>query len=500
MDTVIYDMVIGNENAASFLVFIAVLILSYILTRKPEGIPPGPRFTLPFVGDLPLLIGGDITGIFRKLRKKHGDVFSLYFGKDLTIVLNGYDLIHEAAVVNRNLYSGRPAVLLNEVTGKKGIGLADGQVGKKLRKFTHGCLKHFGFGKLSFEANILKEVDCFINVLKAEGGGSIDFRKYLQASVANVTFSIVCGKRHSYDDEKFQQLLHETEIVVNQTLKVSVMLSCAPFLKYVPGDPLCMKLMRDIHNKHTEHYRNMYEEHVQNLDENNPKDFFDKFILEMLSGNNPEFDVGQLSMTARDLLNGGTETTATAILWAILYLLKYQHIKARLQADIDNIIPNNRFPRLEDKVKLPYVEAFIMEVLRCANIIPLAFPHAVTRDNVLLHGYKIPKDVPIIFNLDSVLRDPNIFKNPLQFNPERFIDDDGKAFRPKEFIPFGIGQRICIGEAVAKMELFLFLTTMIKQFDFVLPEGQSEPDMEGVLGITYAPKPFKVRAIPRVSI
>ena len=112
----------------------------------------------------------------------------------------------------------------------------------------------------------------------------------------------------------------------------------------------------------------------------------------------------------------------------------------RLQSDIDNIIPDHCVPRLEDKAKLAYVEAFIMEVQRCANIAPLAVPHAVTSDNVIFHGYNIPKDIPVLFNLDSVLKDPDIFENPLLFNPERFIDADGKVFRPKEFIPFGIGR------------------------------------------------------------
>ena len=497
----IYDNVlIGNENVVCFLIFVAVLLLSYILTHKPEGIPPGPSFTLPFVGDL-LLVGGDVVGAFRKLRKKHGNVFSLYFGKDLTIVLNGYAVIHEAAVVNGKLFSDRPKALSDEsMGGKKGISIADGLLWKNQRKFTNGSLKHFGFGKSSFEEQILKEVDCFINVLKTGCGRPTDLRKYIHASVANVTFSIVCGKRHDYDDEEFQQLVREAEIFSKEFLKVSVMLSCAPFLKYVPGDPLCMKLMRDIHTKHMKYYRNIYEEHNRVLDENDPKDFFDMYILEMIHGNNPEFTVEQLSMIARDLFTAGTETTASAIRWAVLYLLKYEHIKARLQADIDNVVPHDRLPRLEDKAELPYVEAFIMEVLRCANIVPLAFPHAVTADNVVLHGYKIPKDTPIIFNLDSVLKDPDVFENPLQFNPERFIDGDGKVFRPKEFIPFGIGRRICIGKAVAKMNLFLFLTAMIKQVDFTLPDGQSEPDMEGVLGITYAPKPFKVRAIPRITL
>ena len=493
-------MLIGDENVSSLFIFIVFLLLAYICTRKPAGIPPGSRFTLPFVGDFPLLIGGDILETFRKLRQKHGDIFSLYLGKDLTIVINSYKLIHEAAVTKGDVFSGRPGILANDMHGgRKGVISTEGLLWKSQRKFTHGRLQEFGFGKSSFESKILIEVECFIDVLKKEDERPVDFRKYIHASVANVVFSIVCGKRHDYDDKQFQQLLNDSEIAANQVLKVSVLLSCAPFLEYVPGDPMCMKLMRNNHIIWMEYFRNMYEEHARKLDENNPNDFFDMFILEMSKGDNPDYTVDQLSMIARDLFGAGAETTATTIRWAVLYLLKYGDIKARLQSDIDSIIPDNHFPRLEDKAKLPYVEAFIMEVLRCANIAPLAVPHAVTRDDVVFEGYRIPKDTPVVFNLDSVLKDPDIFENPSQFNPGRFIDADGNVFQPKQFIPFGIGRRICLGEAVAKMELFLFLTSMIKQFDFVLPDGESEPDLEGVLGLTNAPKPFKVRAIQRIS-
>ena len=76
-----------------------------------------------------------------------------------------------------------------------------------------------------------------------------------------------------------------------------------------------------------------------------------------------------------------------------------------------------------------------MEVQRCTNIAPLAIPHVVTRDDVVFQGYRIPKDIPVVFNLDSVLKDPDIFENPSQFNPGRFTDADGNVFRPKEFIP-----------------------------------------------------------------
>ena len=162
-----YNVLTGNENVACLLIFIAVLLLSYIYTRKPVGIPPGPRYTLPFVGDLPLLMGGDVLGIFRKLRQEHGDVFSLYFGKELTIVLNSYKVINEAAVVNGKVFSGRPSSFSDDATGgKTGIVLS----WSNQRRFLNECLQYFGFGKTSFETKILKEVYSFVKVLKAQGG------------------------------------------------------------------------------------------------------------------------------------------------------------------------------------------------------------------------------------------------------------------------------------------------------------------------------------------
>ena len=93
-----------------------------------------------------------------------------------------------------------------------------------------------------------------------------------------------------------------------------------------------------------------------------------------------------------------------------------------------------------------------------------------------------------------------MFVNPDQFNPDRFLDASGNVVKPKEFIAFGIGRRVCLGEAVAKMELFLFLTTLIKQFDFVLPDDEPQPSLEGTLGVTFSPQPYKVCMVERISV
>ena len=179
-------------------------------------------------------------------------------------------------------------------------------------------------------------------------------------------------------------------------------------------------------------------------------------------------------------------------------MTKFPNIKYRLQSDIDNVVADNELPRLDDMAKLPYVEAFIMELLRCVNVAPLAVPHTLLSEtDIIFEGYTIPQKSLIIFNLNSVLKDPKVFVNPEQFNPDRFLDAAGEVVKPKEFIPFGIGRRVCLGEALAKMELFLFLTTILKQFDFVLPDDEPQPSLEGILGITFSPQPYKVSMVER---
>ena len=156
-----------------------------------------------------------------------------------------------------------------------------------------------------------------------------------------------------------------------------------------------------------------------------------------------------------DLLGAGSETSSTAIHWAVIYLLNYPEVKQRLQTDINKVVPDARLPSLDDKAKLPYVEAFIMELLRIANIAPFGLPHAVQGDSdVVFDGYRIPKDCSILFNFQSVHLDRTNYIDPLAFKPERFLDSSGKVAKLKEHMAFAAGRRLCLGEPVAKIDFF----------------------------------------------
>lgn len=88
--------------------------------------------------------------------------------------------------------------------------------------------------------------------------------------------------------------------------------------------------------------------------------------------------------------------------------------------------------------------------------------------------------------------DPNLWDKPEEFNPSRFIDAEGKVKKPEYFMPFGVGRRMCLGDVLARMELFLFFATFMHSFDMTLPPGQSLPSLKGTVGVTITPETFKV--------
>ena len=452
----------SEVDITALLIFFLVWMLTYICFRKPAGIPPGPLLTIPVLGDLPqfAVAKGDVIGTLRKLRKKHGNIYSIYMGRQLAIIVNGYGMIHNVAAQAGLQFCGRPQTFWTEVTSKgMGLAMSTGNTWKQQRYFASKAFLKLGMKSKSYEKHIIKEVEALTEVLEKQEGHPFDMKKYIHTSAANVVVTSICGKRDNMEPliQSFIQLFDNK---IRMVQRVSILMNCLPLLKYIPRDPFKLVTLQ----KEFQTFKKLVKEHiVEPILKTPPKEpttFVEMYIENIKDHEQKDeetvFTFDQMTVVLSDIIGGGSETVPVSLRWAVLYLVNFPDIQKRLQQHIDEAIPTARLPCLDDKFKLPFVEAFIAEVLRCANILPLGGPRSdIDGNDAYLEGYLIPKDAAIMFDYDSIFMDPDIFEHPETFNPDRFLDASGEFVAPKEFVPFSIGRRHCIGMQLAKWELFL---------------------------------------------
>ncbi|CAJ0953266.1 unnamed protein product [Ranitomeya imitator] len=168
--------------------------------------------------------------------------------------------------------------------------------------------------------------------------------------------------------------------------------------------------------------------------------------------------------------------------------------REKVQNEIENVIGSAQ-PQVEHRKEMPNTDAVIHEIQRFGDIVPGSLPHATTTD-ITFKGYNLPKGTTVIPLLHSALRDKDYFEKPEEFYPGHFLDSEGKFKKNEAFIPFSLGKRSCAGENLAKMEMFLFFTTLLQNFTFKAPSG-AKLDLSPALGIINSPKPYEMCAIPR---
>ena len=186
--------------------------------------------------------------------------------------------------------------------------------------------------------------------------------------------------------------------------------------------------------------RDIVKQHKESFDEENLRDFVDVYLKEMKNAPDPSFTEEQLLVNLLDLFSAGSETTATTLAWAVCYMIKQPEIQTRVQQEIDEVL-GDRPPSLDDRGQLNYTEATIMEIQRICAIAPMAVPHRAMSD-ISVRGYRIPKGTMIWSILYHIMRDPEYWKDPDVFNPERFLDESGKVIKEERFVPFGIGKSL----------------------------------------------------------
>ncbi|KAM8953737.1 cytochrome P450 2G1-like [Pelodytes ibericus] len=447
------------------LVILLVLLLRKVFSR-PVGLPPGPR-PLPLLGNLLQLKSREIHIPLLELSKQYGPVFTLYLGPQPAVVVCGYQAVKEALVEHSESFSGRAELPIVDLTSQGfGIAFSNGERWKELRRFSLTTLRNFGVGKRSIEERILEEVQHLLEVFRETQGSLFSPAFLIRRSVSNVICSVMFGRRFEYTDQKLQKLLDLIEENLRRVDNIWVQLYnfLPSILSMLPGPH---HRLRENYQAQMQYVDEIVQEHETTLDTDNPRDYIDSFLLKMQQekhNSKTEFHKRNLLSSALDIFFAGQETTSSTLSYGLLILMKYPHIKVRLQEEIDSVIGKSRRPCMEDRAKMPYMEAVLHEIMRFIDFLPLGAPHCVTEDT-LFRGYTLPKGTTFFPFLHSVLYDPSVFKNPYVFDPGHFLDEDGMFKKNEGFVAFSAGKRICPGEGLARMELFLYLISILQTFD-----------------------------------
>ncbi|KAI7815650.1 cytochrome p450 [Rhyzopertha dominica] len=485
------------------LVFIGVVAFLYFDTRKPQGYPPGPRW-LPFFGNFiyfrrRLRSLGYNHLVWQELSEKYGNLVGLRLGRDLVVTAFGATAVKE--ILTREEFNGRPDGFFFRLRtfGKRlGIVFSDGSHWEKQRKFSLQHLKHFGLGRREMESRIDEEARDLVDMLRRQCSGPILINNTFDISAINVLWAMMAGERFNLDDARLVKLLG----IIHDAFKVvdisGGLLNQMPFLRYIA--PKACGYTQTIHTlkRLWDFIEETISEHRRTVSSAHARDLIDAFLLKMeaKSPANATFTDDQLISLCLDMMMAGSETTSTTLSYCVIYMLQYPDVQKRVQKELDQIVGRDRWPTLQDRTRLTYTEAVIMEIQRRTNVPPLGISHRAV-STTYLFDYRIPKETIILPSLYSIHMDPLYWRDPLAFRPERHIKNGKIFFEEKHFAPFGYGKRRCLGESLAKATIFLIFTALLHNFHLKLAPGEPEPSLDGYDGVVLSPKPFKCLLVPR---
>ncbi|XP_006879801.1 PREDICTED: cytochrome P450 2J2-like [Elephantulus edwardii] len=477
--------------------FVFLFVVDFFNRQRPKNYPPGPP-RLPLFGNFLQLDFQQPHLSVQPFVKKYGNLFSLSIGHFHSVIVTGLPLIKEVLTHPDQAILSRPVSAVRQRIFKKyGLVMSSGQEWKEQRRFALMTLRNFGLGKKSLEERIQEEAHHLVEKIQEEKGQPFNPHFKINNAVSNIICSVTFGERFEYDDARFQELLK----LMDEVTCLEAGLGCELYnifpsiMKFLPGPH--QTFFRDW-EKLKLFVSRVIENHKRDWNPDEPRDFIDAYLKEMAKYagiDTSSFHEENLVCSTLDLFFAGTETTSTTLRWALLYMAMNPEIQEKVQAEIDRVIGQSQLPSTANRDHMPYTNAVIHEVQRMGNIIPLNVPREVTFDTTVA-GYCLPKGTMVLTNLTALHRDPKEWATPDAFNPEHFLEN-GQFKKRESFLPFSIGKRVCLGEQLARAELFIFFTSFLQKFTF-RPPANEKLSLKFRVGLTISPVSYCICAVPRV--
>lgn len=466
--------------------------------QKRKRLPPGPK-GVPLLGYLPF-IWKPYHVAFKEISEKYGPIIRLQLGIKDVVVLNDVATVREALSNPDLLY--RPDDFMFRYLGVKGIAGINGEAWLVNRRYCFHVLRDLGFAKKAMEEHIREELECFVNVIKSKKGQPMLIADPLAASVANNISALVFGRRYDLEDPEGRFFVGLLSTFLRHA-KLFWVMDFLPALRviasYIPGSRL--RIMKYVAGELTKLVRAEVQERDGNMENYADRDFIDGYLrkIQECKGADSYYTTKHLEGNAINFYGPGTNPVRTVAMWS-LYIAASdpEGMQARVQQEIDSVVGRRRTPAWEDRVNMPYTMASILETMRWRTPTPLSLHRAAASDTTI-GCFHIPAGTLVVPNMWSLNNNPKEWTNPSRFDPTRFLTADGKKVdeKPSSFIPFSVGRRACPGEALALIEVFLYLTTVLQKFKVLPEEGKTVclDVKHGLLSLVDETQPL--RFIPR---
>ncbi|EFN65051.1 Probable cytochrome P450 304a1 [Camponotus floridanus] len=495
------------------LIVLFALLVVYKLYRfaydKPPNTPPS-LIRIPIGGSYWLLLWRNYKYMHLALdyyaRKLKSNLFSCYLGEYFAVIANDYANIKE--ILSREEFDGRITNIdyIKDRAFKKKLGIffIDGPKWQEQKRFALRYMRDFGFGRRhdKLESEIMDEMTLFLDILKNgpiyDGekeiirGNLALFPDVLYASSANNIWNVMFGYRFDRSEHDVSRHLCRSALMMQRANDpTGGALLQYPFLKYF-GNVFGYKNHIKGSNGMIDVVKKALERQKTTLSENDNRGFADNYLKKLNEDNKSHnFTEEQMIILIIDMMFPAFSAIPSAITNAIKYLMHNSKIMEKVQNEIDNVVGTGRLVTWEDRVNLPYTEAVIRESLRIETLAPLGIIHRTTKKTTL-GGYEIPANIPIITNLAAMNNDPDMWGDPENFRPERFLKEDGQLSKDLT-LPFGFGRRLCAGETYARYNMFQSIALLLQNFNFFFVEGEPSSLEDKVPGLIISPKELWIR-------
>lgn len=449
--------------------------------------------SLPYLKKLSRKLGSQHRALTEMSKQFKTNVLGLKLGGDVVISVQDYETIKE--ILTCEEYDQRPNnffIQLRTMGTCKGITCAEGKLWAEQRSFVVRHLRNIGLGKEIMDLKIQDEIRNLFKIIDERV--EVQIAKLLPFAIINILWSMVAGKRIESATFEQNQLLN----IINKRTKAFDMsggvLAQQPWLRHIIPERSGYNLIRQLNKELKEFLTQTINEHHATWTEHNQTDFIYSFITEMKKMNRDEtnFTDEQLLIVCLDLFVGGFTTTSSTLDFFFLMMVLFPDVQTKMQKSLDETFEENYQIEFTDRHKLPYVDAVIKEVQRYRTILPVIGPRRSIKQ-MNLSGYTIPKDTTILLNLQPTYMSEEIWGDPQNFRPERFLDESGELIAHPKFLPFGLGKRKCLGDAFARGCLFIFTTEFLRRYEIRPLDMNNLPSSEPLPGLVASPQPYFAR-------